>query len=328
MYAEAAIRWWLRELWDWLPSTWQSRLARNEPIIIEARHGATGADIKEYAATKSPLVAVPGFAEGVLLVDPNLAYVRSIELPLLSTRDTAHIVEFEARRHSPLPFDSIYYDYRITWRSLRSHRQGAEIVFLRRDTLDRANDFAQSISLRLSAVCINAPKELVRLTRLLREPWYRGWLSSSQQQLARRCAVAVAYACLALTVAWIRVQTLRASTQSELDAARIAAEPIRHAEIETNRLLRQIELVNAASKKSQPVRDIEEVASLLPDSAWLTHLDLKGDGIEMRGVAQKASALINTFSRSNVFRQVTFSGPITREPARNLEDFELSILLR
>ena len=328
VYAEAAIRWWLRELWGLLPSAWQTKLGRNEPIVLEASRAAAGVDVAKYSAERSPSAAAGKAAEGVLLIDSGLAYVRSVDLPLVSSSDTAHIVGFEARRHSPLPFERIYYDYRIVGRSLRSRRQTVEIMFLRREAIDSAREFAVSVGLRLSGVCIDVPNGPVRLAHLLHGSWYSGWLSSSQRRLARQCAVAAAYICMGLIVVWIRLQTLSVAAQSELNAARLAANSGVHVELELHRLIEQVKLLNEARQRSRALDVIEEATRLLPNSAWLVHLDLKGDRVEMRGIAQNASALINLYSGSKLFGHVSFAGPLTREPLKNLEDFQLRLSLQ
>ena len=66
------------------------------------------------------------------------------------------------------------------------------------------------------------------------------------------------------------------------------------------------------SSRSRVADYVEEITSLVPNTAYLTMLRCKEDRIEVAGIADKASDLIAILEASPLFKDVSFTAPTTK----------------
>jgi general secretion pathway protein L len=79
-----------------------------------------------------------------------------------------------------------------------------------------------------------------------------------------------------------------------------------------------------AQKRATPaaVVVLEALSRALPDDAYLTQLQIKGDKVEISGLAADAAALVKHIEQSPHFSQATFTAPTTRS-AEERESFRI-----
>lgn len=91
------------------------------------------------------------------------------------------------------------------------------------------------------------------------------------------------------------------------------------------KLLRQSREI-AAVKSSRPsmLITLEALSRALPDSAWLTNLEVRGDEVRIRGKAESAPELIAELEKLPYFENVQFSAPTTRAENDPQETFAIT----
>lgn len=72
----------------------------------------------------------------------------------------------------------------------------------------------------------------------------------------------------------------------------------------------------------------EELARLLPDSAYLTNFEIRGGVLQIAGFSAAATELIPILERSDLFTEVALSGPVLADGAKRKEQFSLRAKLR
>ena len=72
---------------------------------------------------------------------------------------------------------------------------------------------------------------------------------------------------------------------------------------------------------------IEELARILPDNAWLTEVDIRGDTVRIAGFSSAAATLIPLLEQSDYFRAPTFRNPVLRVSGDIGERFTIAMTL-
>jgi len=325
---EGFFRWWLGELLPIAPKQWQHYFTRGETRILAVNRPPpiAGADAQQSNHYFSRMAGVHG-SEGLVLVAPELVYQRTIALPLMSEWRLGKLIRFEAMRYDPMPSAQNYFDYRVADRDLASRLIYVDLFYIRQKSIDAANIFAAAHGLTVCGACVGSEDFSIRLPRLLRPPSYKGWLSKRQTHLLQRSAAVFAVLVIALTMLLVRIETAELSAQRNLEHLRAA-----FAATQPERRLRQsiideIDALNAERQKPLAIAVIAEITHLLPDSVWLTSMTNNDDSVEMHGFATKASDLVEVLSRSALFRDVRFNGPIAKDAQMNTERFDLRLRL-
>ncbi len=88
------------------------------------------------------------------------------------------------------------------------------------------------------------------------------------------------------------------------------------------RIAKLVQLKRTAPSVSQSV---SELARLLPDTAWVQTLSLRGNKIQVDGEAMNAEALIRTLDESPSFTDVIFTTPVYSLPASGKQRFSISM---
>lgn len=101
--------------------------------------------------------------------------------------------------------------------------------------------------------------------------------------------------------------------EAELVRLRPQVRQVEHLSTETDALQQKAQIL--ANLKGADARNLEalrEISEVLPDTAWLNEFTLRGDTVEISGIAESASALVQSLGQSLVFKDVTLSSGITR----------------
>lgn len=73
---------------------------------------------------------------------------------------------------------------------------------------------------------------------------------------------------------------------------------------------------------------LNELTTLLPDTAWVSDLKIEGPSLELTGLAQSAADVVRTLERSNTFSDVSLASAVTFDQRTNQERFSLRLRLR
>ena|GEM_PF-6030905 len=71
-------------------------------------------------------------------------------------------------------------------------------------------------------------------------------------------------------------------------------------------------LENLQGRDARNLEALRELSEILPDTTWINEFNLRGDGIEIGGFADNATALVPLIGQSPLFKEVTLASGIAR----------------
>ena len=252
--------------------------------------------------------------------------VRELELPNVAARQTRDILRIDLERTTPFKGDEVFFDWVQSDRQSDSGAVVLNQVILKRAVIGNVLDDIATSGLPLRAIEVVTDKGDTHQLNLL-EPGRRKrapatvWLgmttlagtvslivlSTVSIGIAYANSVAaIAYMDAAIDKATLEVQSVRRKL-ADMDAAATQARQPR---------LRKVETASVTAIW-------EEVTKVLPASTWLTDLRIEEAGIQIDGQSVNASELIAVLARTTKFTKVAFASPVTRDPQRGMERFQI-----
>ena len=337
--------WWLNELAKALTprrtgtQAWRT-LARQTPegLEITTRSGATidilgklPPDAKpNQIAVMRKLVsgkAVLGPNAVLLRVSPSDVVERTIQIPAAASDVIEPVLQNQMERIVPWPPEETCYGYRIAGsKGATPDQLDVKVVATTKSVLDKALRRAQSLGLSPFAVDFvpdaSAETQSIELMSLAPDP-VRRTAQMLQSGLAGVLALCVVIGAFGLYVMWSR------QVESDDLAARVAIARSRVAEVkrlnEENTELRQQRerLVRRKSKDPAVMVLIEALSRALPDTAYLTELEIHGRETRISGKSADPTALITMLEATPQFADVHFFAPTTREEGETLGTFSI-----
>jgi len=85
-----------------------------------------------------------------------------------------------------------------------------------------------------------------------------------------------------------------------------------------------------ARRKQAPltVAILSEVSEILPDGTWLNEIEIGQGRVHIRGYSHAAADLLGAIDRSGYFADAQFGAPLVRNPAANVEQFDINFDVR
>jgi general secretion pathway protein L len=74
-------------------------------------------------------------------------------------------------------------------------------------------------------------------------------------------------------------------------------------------------------------RIMEELTTVMPDSAWVSDLRIDGDVVEFNGFAKSAASLIAPLENSPLFMQASLTSPVVLDNSEDKERFSIRLRL-
>lgn len=145
-----------------------------------------------------------------------------------------------------------------------------------------------------------------------------------QKRLDVLCAASLLVCAGATAVhAYARNQTAISALQLEIEKLTSDAKAARQALDARAKSLAQVNALRKSIEDSEPVAGVwEELARVLPDSAYLTDFSLKGGQVSIAGFGVDAAGIVVALEQSPMFSQAAFTGPVTKAPGMDGERFE------
>jgi general secretion pathway protein L len=126
----------------------------------------------------------------------------------------------------------------------------------------------------------------------------------------------------------VRNQTAIVTLQLELDRLAGDSKIARQALDARTKSLAQLAALRNSIEESESVAKVwEELARVLPDSAYLTDLTVKGTEVSIAGYGVDAAHLVVSLEQSPLFSQASFTGPVTKAPGMDSERFEANFMV-
>jgi general secretion pathway protein L len=262
-----------------------------------------------------------------LLLPAGAVLTRLIRLPAAAASDLASILDFEIARHTPFTAERAYYRHRIVGRGAPAGTIDVELTAVPRELVDGAlRRLAASGLIADSVSAIGTPPRERRPRSLMpvgADP------ALSRTRASRIVAAAAGVALIAALVSPIAAAKLRLAT---LERAIATVQPAaERALAERDRSMKAsaaLDAVIAAKRARAPVVEILlALTRALPDSSFLTSLQLSGRELDIEGYSPAAAALAKPLETSGSLGRVGYRAPITRDAQSGLEQFRFGITL-
>jgi general secretion pathway protein L len=237
-------------------------------------------------------------------------------------------LHFELERLSPVSPDQLYFDFETIGQDKAAHRVELSLRIVRRTIVDQAAAAASAAGLHVAAIAFAGdarpadwqqfPIDRPAFLRLLWQRWNVPALGG--------LALLLAFAAL---MAWY---ARNAQAQDQL-SDQIALEQRRAAvvtliERDIARTDGQIGFLARQKQAPLTVGILSQVSEILPDGTWLNEIEIGQGRVHIRGYSRAAADLLGAIDRSGYFADAQFGAPLVRNPAANVEQFDINFDVR
>ena len=343
----AFLRWWGAELRALLPPRWRVwfsdgaewyllQQAGNEWSLRRA--GSTEAVARWSDSTdvmvrqsvlNSALKKVDRTDLHLALVLPAAAVLqRSLTLPLAARDNLQQVIAFEMDRQTPFSVAEVYYAVRVLATPAPTGRFNAELLVVKRHTLDPLLTRLQSLGMAIDAVDLSVGAD--RFGANLLPP------AQVPKRVHPRLRLNLALAASAVLLLFLVLAQWLHNRGVVLEQMQARVESMR-GEAQQVASLRQQLQDNAgaagflAQRKKNTVAVLsllQDVTTRLPATAWLERFSVDNTGqIGLQGQSVQAAKLLDALKDSRLITQASFQGSIQADPSTGKERFYLTAKL-
>lgn len=342
--ARPFLRWWGGELAALLPARLRAWLRRGPDVLwleatpdaLAVRRARTGDVLAEIPAALPAAAQRAAFASACAGSDPDDrrlrlvvaagdALHRRLALPAAAAADPRKVAGYELDRQTPFQASQVYFDARAASAAAPVGQVWLDLYAVPRAALDPVLERLGAIGAQPDSVDVRAEHGGLAGVDLLPEA-----RRPRRADRRRRTNAILAAACVLLAVLvlsqWLdNRRAALARMQSQVDAMRAQA-------AQSEQLRAQLDAALAASRflvkrkadSPPPLAVLDSLTRRLPASAWLDNLVLDDSGgLDIRGEAAHAAALVEALGASKVLQEPKLQGVIQPDPATGKERFEL-----
>ena len=254
---------------------------------------------------------------------------RRVPLPVAARENLREVLSFEMDRQTPFLADQVYYDYRVSEVPPGAEELSVELVVVPRSAVDVLLDRVESLGIPLDSVEV-APRDgnaldgrnsRINLLPMERRTRFSPRLSLMNVTLAGLTATLLL---VALSLPIVTIKSTEARLEAEVSAMQEHAEQVLELrERLQSRVEETVTLMRLKQSAPAVIGVLAEVARILPDSTWLSVLDLRQNVLQIRGQSAASSDLISVIEDSPTFHGVSFASPVTQDPNTGNERFEI-----
>lgn len=256
------------------------------------------------------------------------ALARRVTMPAATEENLRQVLAFEMDRLTPFRADEVYFDYRVVARDAGAGQLAVQLALARRDLVDARVATLRALGASVQGVAVRDDVGAATMPLDLLPSEQRGERESARVRLiqAGLVAAAVILLLLALTVPLWQKRSTAIALQPLVGQAKQSAESADRVEHTLERQVNDYNFLLAKKHASYPVLAIlEEVTRLLPDNTWVQQLDVKMSGkareVQITGETGSSSKLIEILEQSQLLRNATLRGTVTRGSTPNSERF-------
>lgn len=339
------LRWWMEELRQVLPLSWQQKLqyaARRVTFSVQGERLEVGIDenrrlralerfpLAQQATLqqqqlddllkKNDLAEAPRF----LLLESASVLSRRINLPAAAEASLAQVLSFEMDRQTPFKAADVYFDWKIFERDSDSGQLRLNLFVVPRREVDQFLRPLLARGLELSGIDVVDDGTTLGLNLLPVQQRRRPANPKARLNVALGAAAA-----LLLALVMAQSLYLRGHQVHELENA------IAEVQDEARRVVRirqQIEDASEAAsflalQRAESPLSIEllaDVTRILPDDTYLDRLVIGQSSVQMQGKSQNAQRLIERVNQSELLGDAAFRGSTRLDARSGLEIFEVN----
>jgi general secretion pathway protein L len=339
------FRWWLSELGQVMPASWQARLQHamrrvtlmldGELVIVGSDENRRNSRLDSFLLSEDPKIQRQQIedllersdlqeAPRFLLLEKGAVLSKEIKLPLAAEPNLAQVLSFEMDRQTPFKAANVYFDWKVLDRVGTPGQLQLQLFVIPRPEVKRIIDLLTERGVGLAGVDVVDNGRTQGLNLLPAEERLR------VVNRRARLNLALGFACIAmLVIVMAQSLYLRAHQVSELEQA--MAEVQGEARKVMN-IRQQIEDTGEAAgflatrRVASPlaIELLADVTRILPDDTYLDRLVIGQDSIQMQGKSKNAQQLIERVNESDLLSAAAFRGSTRLDARTGLEIFELN----
>ena len=340
-------RWWSGEILHFVPPRIREALdskervllvsVRDREMVVEYRHGSDRQVVDTIGLFGSPggdaasSPAAQREADSVIVeLPPTIAVRRQVTLPLGTEDRIAEVLGYEMDRLTPFAKDDVYSHHRVAKRDTARGIICIDLVVALKKTVDELLSALEQRGINASKVTLSGAAAStdrgLALVNLLPQQ-KRSSVASRWPMIPSALTVLAAMLVMA-AIAYPLVQQNIVLGQlekevSELAPAAIAAGKTRD-DIATAARQSGFFAEKWASMPTK-IRVLDELTQVVPDDTWLTRIQMDGATVRIHGESEGASSLIGLIEASDLFRDVRFSSPVTKNPRTSNDRFVIEV---
>lgn len=262
---------------------------------------------------------------------PRAAYlVRRQQLPAAARRDFEKILDVDLERATPFRQQDVYCDYFIEGRPDRDGKLTVNQIVVKRQVLDPILNELASNRIKVDFVdCWDDDKKQRLPINLLKgqrkEP---ATTSYARLVLALSACIAVLSGS-AILIGLSKYETALQQLEVATEATKAKALAVERSLSEIEASLAEIsDLRRLRTTRPSTIRILDELTRLLPDTAWVSHLRIEGNAIEVTIVTQATDGLLPLLASSPLFSTAELAAPVTFDRAGQSERVTVRMTLK
>lgn len=343
------LRWWGGELTGMLPARLRAWVRRGPDVLwlgasagtVTLRRARSGATLAAIAPELPVDVQRTEFARACAGIDPDdrrLLLVipasqvlhRRLLMPAAAAADPRRVVGYELDRQTPFAPEQVYYDVAVSADAVPAGQVALDLYAAPRSEIDPLLERFTAIGAQPDAVDVQAADGTLAGIDLM-PPGRR----PRRVDRRRRVNLVLGLVCVLLAVLvlsqWLaNRRAALAEMQDEVQAMRAKATQSEQLRAQLSGALAASKfLVKRKAENPSALVVLDDLTRRLPPNAWLDVLTLDDSGgLDIKGEAAKAAALVDTLSSSKLLQEPKLQGVIQPDPATGKERFELVARVR
>ena len=262
----------------------------------------------------------------VLVVAGTSVLQRRLLMPLAAAADPRKVVGYELDRQTPFKPDQLYYDVRVSTVAAPPGQVGLDLYAAPRAELDPMLERLAAIGVHPDCVDVQAGDGALAGVDLL-PPGRRPRRPDKRRRLNWILAAGCVLLVVVVLAQWLgNRRAALAKMQDEVDAMRAQATQSEQLRTQLTAAVAASQfLVKRKAENPPPLAVLDELTRRMPATAWLDAMTLDDSGgLDIKGEADKAAALVDKLGGSKVFGEPKLQGVIQPDPATGKERFELT----
>jgi general secretion pathway protein L len=257
-----------------------------------------------------------------------------IFLPLATEFTLNEVVRFEMDRFTPFTVEQVGYTYRVLERLPEREKLKLELTIVRRDYLRELLSDISELGLNVSAVHAGvSASELGETANPNRENLLPPDLRPATEPIwtdRNKKLLGVLLILLGITVIFpilwqtAKIERFETEIAAILDDAKKAGEK---QQLLVARLEGQVLLANKKNQHPAKLESLRKLTELLPDNTWVSKLTMDNETLSLQGESGKSSNLIEILEQTDLFKNVEFTSPVTRNTSSQMERYEIQLQL-
>ncbi|HEX5953230.1 MAG TPA: PilN domain-containing protein [Rhodanobacteraceae bacterium] len=343
------LRWWGGELTALLPAGARAWIRRGPDVlwlgeagghatIRRARTGATLASIAPGLPVEGQRTEFARACAGIdpddrrllLVVPASQVLYRRLVMPAAAAADPRRVVGYELDRQTPFKPEQVYYDVGVSADAAPAGQVALDLYVAPKAEIDPLLERFNAIGAQPDAVDVQTADGTLAGIDLM-PPGLR----PRRTDRRARANFILGLVCVLLVVLvlsqWLaNRRAALAEMQDEVQAMRAKATQSEQLRGQlTGALAASKFLVKRKSENPSALAVLDDLTRRLPATAWLDVLTLDDSGgLDIKGEAAKAAALVDTLGSSRLLQEPKLQGVIQPDPATGKERFELVARVR